>query len=87
MKVVNFPLNGHAQTNADVAKHLLQMANWVMEDEFGNVRNIVFIIETQEGNLYRRTCGQSCDLARAVGLLAIAAARGAVEREDGETGD
>lgn len=79
MSVHNLPLNGHAPNNMDIAKHLLQMAESIATDGYGGVRTVVLLIETEDGELIRNTCGASCDLARAMGLLAIAAARGSTE--------
>ena len=42
------------------------------------VRNVILILEYSDGDLRRQTMGAPCDLARAIGLLTIAAARASV---------
>lgn len=77
MALVSLPLNGLAFSNEDIAKHLEELACWIREDQMGDVRNAYLLVETVDGVLTRHTCGQPCDLARAAGILTIAAFRAA----------
>ncbi len=79
--ILKMPLGGMCNSNADIAAHLREMAQWIEEDE-DEFRNIFMIIERKDGTLTRRTCGQPCDLARAMGVLHVAMTRAAVGKEE-----
>ena len=79
MNVVKIPLNGQARDNDEIAKHLEQQAEWIRSGQMGDVRNVYVVVEDIDGSLHRNTCGQPCDLARAAGILFIAASRAAVD--------
>jgi hypothetical protein len=80
--LVKLPLGGMANSNADIAAHLREMADWLEEEDASELRNAFLIFERADGTITRRTCGQPCDLARAVGILGIAASRAANGVED-----
>lgn len=80
-RIVSLPLSGHASTNAEIAAHLRQQADWIEADERGEVRNVFLIIEATDGSLVRQTCGAPCDVARAIGVLTAAATRACVGDE------
>ena len=72
------PNNGMAPNNECVAAHLREQADWMLEPDAKDVRNVVLLIEYTDGSLRRQPCGDPrLDLARMVGLLQIAAARAA----------
>lgn len=79
--IKSLPQNGFAPTNQAVAAHLREMADWIVEEDHPRVRNVFLVIETIDGELIRQTCGAPCDLARALGILTIAAARAAIGPE------
>jgi hypothetical protein len=79
--ILRIPLGGMCNSNADIAAHLREMAQWIEDDE-DEFRNVFMVIERRDGTLTRRTCGQPCDLARTMGILSIAAARAALGQEE-----
>lgn len=81
MSVVALPLNGLAPDNELVAAHLQEHVDWLRDGSYGDVRNVVLLIETDNGQVLRRTCGQRIDRARVIGLLTLAAARAATSLE------
>ncbi len=80
--ITALPLSGYAPNNEHIGDHLVALANNVCDGEFGNVRTAILLIENSDGKLIRQTCGQTCDLARVVGLLSIAATRAATGDEE-----
>ena len=76
-EIKELPNTGFAPTNCAIAKHLREQADWIEADD-ENVRNVFMVIERADGTIYRQTMGQTCDLARALGVLAIACIRGAM---------
>lgn len=77
MKIASLPLNGLARSNEDIAKHLEETAQQIRDDACGDLRNLYLIMECEDGRIVRSTCGQPCDLARALGIYFIAAVRAA----------
>jgi hypothetical protein len=73
MSVEALPLNGMANSNADIAAHLREQAQWVEQGAWDDLRNVYLVFERIDGRIERATCGQPCDLARAVGVLYMAA--------------
>lgn len=69
-EIRSLPLNGHCGSNADIAKHLRQTADDIEGGDL--VRNVVVLIEYEDGELVRNVCGHPIDLARVAGLMAIA---------------
>jgi hypothetical protein len=84
VNVVALPLTGFAPDNALVASHLYEQAAWVADGAYGDVRTVVLLIETADGELRRRTIGQPIDRARVCGLLSIAASRAATDAPEEE---
>lgn len=76
--LIELPNNGYAPSNAAIARHLREQADWIDDPNAAPLRTVMLIIGYADGDLQRQTCGQPCDLARAVGLLTVAAARMAV---------
>lgn len=76
--LVELPNNGFAPSNADIAKHLREQADWIESADAHPLRNVVLVLEYEDGILRRQTCGQPLDLARMTGLLFMAASRAAV---------
>lgn len=79
MNIVQLDKTGFAPSNDDIAAHLRDIADWVEGGSYGGLRNAVLILETDDGDLQRLTCGQPCDLARVVGMLMIAAQRASID--------
>jgi len=73
--IKSLPLNGFAPTNAEIAKHLREQADWVEGGGFGDLRTVFIVYEPVEGELTRQTAGAPCDLARAMGILFMAIAQ------------
>lgn len=69
-KLKVLPLVGFAPSNKDIAAHLREQADWIEMTEV-NIRSVFMVIEREDGSLYRQTCGQPCDKASALGVLAI----------------
>ncbi|MDP2806020.1 MAG: hypothetical protein Q8O24_08790 [Gallionellaceae bacterium] len=76
-EIKQLPNTGFAPSNASIAKHLREQADWIEEDEDA-VRNVFIVIEHADGTLRRQTMGMQCDLARAIGVLTVACIRGAM---------
>ena len=76
-KLKVLPLVGFAPCNKDIAAHLREQADWIETTEV-NIRNIFMVIERENGSLYRQTCGQPCDKARALGILAMSIVKSTV---------
>ncbi len=75
MTVIQMRLNGYAPSNEDIANSLRSLAIEIGTEETSPVRNVVIVIEYEDGDLQRFTCGKNIDIARACGLLTIAANR------------
>jgi hypothetical protein len=73
--VLPLPNTGYAPNNKAIAAHLRQQAEWLDADDAAGVRNVILVIEYVDGDLRRQTMGEKCDLARAIGLLTLAASR------------
>lgn len=54
-----------------------EQADFVRNGGYGDLRNVFIVYESVDGEITRQTCGEPCDLARAVGMLSIAAMRAA----------
>lgn len=67
-KIAVLPNNGFAPSNDGIAKHLREQAQWIEESDTP-IRNVYVIVETCDGEVYRNTCGEPCDLARAIGVI------------------
>ena len=65
----SLPLNGLAPSNSDVAAHLQQQAEWMLESDAKEVVNAFLVIEYEDGEIRRQVCGRPCDLARTNGVL------------------
>jgi hypothetical protein len=76
MKIIELGKNGFAPDNNSIAEHLEEQAKWIRDGEYDAVRTVIVLIETQDGELVRNTCGTQCDLARTTGLLVTSAIRG-----------
>ena len=72
MSIEVLPNNGYAPSNADIAAHLDEQAEWLLADDAKPVRNVFLVFEMMDGSISRQTCGAPCDLARAMGVLAMA---------------
>ena len=79
--VKQMPNTGFAPNNASIAKHLREQADWMEESDAAPIRNVYLVIEITDGTLHRQTIGMPCDLARALGILTIAAVRGSIGEE------
>lgn len=73
-KVIDLPKTGFAPNNSAIAAHLREQADRIECDD-QNIRNVFMVIERSDGTLYRQTMGNTCDLARAIGILTIACIR------------
>ncbi|MCX4154984.1 MULTISPECIES: hypothetical protein [Paraburkholderia] len=69
------PLTGFAPSNADIAKHLREQADWMDEEGAPAIVNVFLVIEYADGQIRRQTCGKPCDLARALGILQMSIIR------------
>ncbi len=56
---------------------MIDQSDVVRMGGYGDLRNAYIVIETIDGRLIRQTCGAPCDLARAIGVLTMAAAQAA----------
>ena len=74
--VIELTKTGFAPTNASIAAHLREQADW-FEKSDAIIRNIFMVIEREDGSVYRLTIGQVCDLARAIGVLTMASIQAA----------
>ena len=79
--IKQLPNNGFAPSNASIAGHLREQADWIDEDP-EPVRNVYIVIERADGTLKRQTVGMPCDTARLVGILTIACIRAAMMEEE-----
>jgi len=77
-RITALPQTGFAPNNQSIAAHLRQQADWFEAKDAAPVRNVVLVIEYCDGDLRRQTMGLPCDLARATGLLLMAATRASV---------
>lgn len=68
------PITGYANSNADVAKFLREMADNVEAGSHGEIRQVALIMESG-GDANTWVAGGPCDNARIVGLMSIATAR------------
>jgi len=75
VKLASLPLNGMAPDNETVAKHLEEVAGWVREGRYGQLRSIINLFECEDGELQRGVCGKPMDYARTTGLLLLHAMR------------
>ena len=82
-EIKHLPNTGFAPSNASIAKHLREQADWIEEDT-EPVRNVFIVIEKADGTLHRQAMGMHCDLARAIGVLTIACIRGAMGDDENE---
>jgi hypothetical protein len=80
-EIKQLPNTGYAPDNASIAKHLRQQADWMDEPDATPIRNVYLVIERVDGTLHRQTIGKTCDLARVIGILTIAAIRGSIGEE------
>ena len=80
MNILSLPKTGFAQSTHDIAEHLREQADRI-ENEAEALRNVYLIFEREDGSVYRQTMGQTCDLARAIGVITIACIRGAMGEE------
>ena len=74
-KLHELPHTGFAPSNADIAKHLRELADWIDEDDAAQLRSVFLTIEYMDGSVSRRTMGHPCDLARALGVTTISIVR------------
>jgi len=65
----SLPNNGMAPSNADIARHLREFADWLEEPDAKPLRNAILVLEPMDGHVYHSTCGLPQDLARCVGIL------------------
>ena len=70
--IKRLPTTGHANCNEDVANFLREMADNVEAGSYGDIRQLVAIIESN-GDLDTWVAGGPCDNARIAGLMQIAA--------------
>ena len=81
-KFIQLANNGLAPSNDSIADHLYEQSEWLRDGSYGDVRTVVVIIETHDGDLTRNVCGSSGnDLARVTGLLLASATRGCIGDE------
>lgn len=73
------PKTGFAPSNAEVAAHLRETADNIAADDSAEVRSVQVIIEYADGTLDRNVCGGPQDVARGLGVLAMALLKGAFE--------
>lgn len=76
--IKELPNTGFAPSNESIAKHLREQADWIADEDTKPVRNVFLVIEYEDGSLMRQTCGKTCDLARAIGVLTVATTRAAL---------
>lgn len=76
--ITALPLNGYAPDNVAIANHLREQAASIEDGVFTDLRGVFLVYETMDGRLIRQTAGAPCDLARSIGIMTIAAVRGAV---------
>lgn len=69
--VHSLPQTGLANTSADVAANLRELATWIEEGRYGKVESVIAVIEA-DGDVKRFTTGRPMDRARCVGLLSTA---------------
>lgn len=69
--IVELPVTGHANCNEDVARFLRRMADNVEAGEYGQIRQLITIIESG-GQLETWVAGGPCDNARIAGLMSMA---------------
>lgn len=65
------PTTGYANSNADVAKFLREMADNVEAGSHGDIRQVALIMEAG-ADVNTWVAGGPCDNARIVGLMSIA---------------
>lgn len=68
------PLNGNAPSNDAIAAHLRHLADSAQEEGAAELENVVVIMEYQDGDVQRFSCGKPATRAHIIGLLAIAQA-------------
>ena len=78
-KLVDLPLTGFAPSNADIAKHLREQADWMEEAGARGLRTVVLVLEYEDGDIRRQSCGKRLDLARKAGLLFMAATQAVIQ--------
>lgn len=72
-RVVAFPSTGIAKCNADIAKHLRDLAEEFERDGATEIRNVVTLVEHKpDGSLAVAVVGDRIDNARLVGILEFA---------------
>lgn len=74
------PITGYANSNADVAKFLREMADNVEAGNHGDIRQVALVMESG-GDANTWVAGGPCDNARIVGLMSIATARFILEMQ------
>ena len=67
------PNNGMAPSNADIARHLREMADWIEEPDAMDIRVCIVVREYQDGRIDRSVCGHPQDNVRSAGVLLVAA--------------
>lgn len=71
-KLARLPLNGHAPDNESIAQHADHIAEGLREHGAAKARNLVCIIEYEDGDLQRLSCGKPIMKSELVGLLTMA---------------
>ena len=71
------PNNGMAPSNADIARHLREMADWIEEADASEIRVCIMVREYANGAIDRSICGHPQDCTRSAGVLLAAAMQAA----------
>lgn len=61
--------NALCVTVDDVAQSLRDAAEWIQDNDYGEINTVVMVIESADGELYRLTFGRPTDRTRVLGLL------------------
>jgi hypothetical protein len=80
-EITQLPNNGFAPDNKSIANHLREQADWLEEEDATPIRNVYLILERVDGTIHQQRMGMTCDLARAIGIMTIAAVRGSIGEE------
>lgn len=74
-RLVELPPNGHAPNNAAIAAHLRSIADDIASGGAAPIADLVLVIEYDDGDLQRSSCGRPIALPHLIGLLTMAATR------------
>lgn len=66
------PLNGNAPSNAAIAAHLRHLADSAEAEGAAALENVVVVLEYQDGDIQRASCGKPATRAHIIGLLELA---------------